>query len=116
MHDYLEAVADGRLPVNRDIIALMQDIFNLLPNLNIKRLAEALTGASRSTMPDWLHPLLLSLRPGVLPAAAGNDTSIPVWKQTLVFGFVEADSCFFLLWLKVEQPPAVTVLLCSARQ
>lgn len=44
MHDYLEAVADGKLPVNRDIVALMQDIFNLLPNLNIKRLSEALTG------------------------------------------------------------------------
>lgn len=46
MHDYLEAVAAGRLPVNRDIIALMQDIFNLLPNLNMTRLSEALTGAS----------------------------------------------------------------------
>lgn len=43
MHDYLEAVAAGRLPVNRDIIALMQDIFNLLPNLNMTRLSEALT-------------------------------------------------------------------------
>lgn len=51
MHDYLEAVAAGRLPVNRDIIALMQDIFNLLPNLNMTRLSEALTGASSE---PWL--------------------------------------------------------------
>jgi hypothetical protein len=45
MHQYLEAVTAGKMPVNRDIIALMQDIFNLLPNLNIQRLSQALTGA-----------------------------------------------------------------------
>lgn len=57
MHDYLEAVADGKLPVNRDIVALMQDIFNLLPNLNIKRLSEALTGvrSNRSMQSLLVH-------------------------------------------------------------
>ena len=45
MHQYLEAVSAGQMPVNRDIVALMQDIFNLLPNLNIQRLSQALTGA-----------------------------------------------------------------------
>jgi hypothetical protein len=44
MHQYLEAVTAGKMPVNRDIVALMQDIFNLLPNLNIQRLSQALTG------------------------------------------------------------------------
>lgn len=75
MHDYLEAVVDGRLPVNRDIIALMQDIFNLLPNLNIKRLSEALTGAPRSAMHDWLNPLLLSTRREGLPSTDGAYNS-----------------------------------------
>lgn len=38
---YLGAVADGRLPVNHDISALLQDALNLLPNAS----AEHLTGA-----------------------------------------------------------------------
>lgn len=45
MHQYLEAVTSGQMPVNRDIVALLQDIFNLLPNLNIQRLSQALTGS-----------------------------------------------------------------------
>ena len=42
---YLSAVVDGKLPVNNEIIALMQDMFNLLPNLNISTLSQSLTGA-----------------------------------------------------------------------
>jgi hypothetical protein len=33
-HRYLEDVAAGKLPVNNQIIYMMQDIFNLLPDLN----------------------------------------------------------------------------------
>ena len=43
---YLSAVVDGKLPVNNEIIALMQDMFNLLPNLNISTLSQSLTGAA----------------------------------------------------------------------
>jgi Maintenance of mitochondrial structure and function len=42
---YLEAVVAGKLPVNNEIVALLQDMFNLLPNLNIDALAQSLTGA-----------------------------------------------------------------------
>ena len=42
---YLEAVVEGKVPVNNEIIALMQDMFNLLPNLNIEALSQSLTGA-----------------------------------------------------------------------
>lgn len=33
---YLEKVVDGTLPVNHAIIYNLQDIFNLLPNLNVE--------------------------------------------------------------------------------
>jgi hypothetical protein len=45
MLQYLEAVVSGKLPVNNEIIGLMQDMFNLLPNLNIETLSQSLTGA-----------------------------------------------------------------------
>ena len=38
---YLEAVVDGRLPVNHDIMRNLQDIFNLLPNLNVAELTKS---------------------------------------------------------------------------
>lgn len=42
---YLQAVLDGKIPVNHEIIADMQDMINLLPNLNVDSLASSLTGA-----------------------------------------------------------------------
>jgi hypothetical protein len=45
---YLEAVISGQLPVNNEIIGLVQDMFNLLPNLNIASLAQSLTGVHLS--------------------------------------------------------------------
>jgi len=41
MHTYLSDVAEGRLPMNRKIIANMQEIVNLLPNFNIEVLIKA---------------------------------------------------------------------------
>jgi len=38
---YLQNVLSGRLPVNHQIIYKLQDIFNLLPNLNIEALIKA---------------------------------------------------------------------------
>jgi len=38
---YLQNVQSGRLPVNHQIIYKLQDIFNLLPNLNIEALVKA---------------------------------------------------------------------------
>jgi len=35
IRDYLGKVASGELPVNHEIVTHLQDIFNLLPNLNI---------------------------------------------------------------------------------
>lgn len=41
MHMYLTNVAEGKIPVNNQIIYNMQDIFNLLPNLNVESLVKA---------------------------------------------------------------------------
>ena len=38
---YLQNVLSGRLPVNHQIIYALQDIFNLLPNLNVEELVQA---------------------------------------------------------------------------
>merc|ERR1712137_401350 len=38
MEEYLGNVYDGTLPVNHQIINQIQDIFNLLPNLNVEEL------------------------------------------------------------------------------
>ena len=36
IRDYLEKVATGKLPINHQILYQLQDIFNLLPNLNLE--------------------------------------------------------------------------------
>eukprot|EP01088_Endostelium_zonatum_P019628 TRINITY_DN6870_c0_g1_i1.p1 TRINITY_DN6870_c0_g1~~TRINITY_DN6870_c0_g1_i1.p1 ORF type:complete len:327 (-),score=86.35 TRINITY_DN6870_c0_g1_i1:110-1069(-) len=41
MHDYLTRVCDGELPINQTIISQMQDIFNLLPNLNVEEMTRS---------------------------------------------------------------------------
>jgi len=38
---YLQNVLSGRLPVNHRIIYQLQDVFNLLPNLNVQELVQA---------------------------------------------------------------------------
>merc|ERR1719482_183230 len=38
---YLQNVLSGRLPVNHRIIYQLQDIFNLLPNLNVEEMVKA---------------------------------------------------------------------------
>jgi len=38
---YLEAVLSGKLPLNHDIMRNLQDIFNLLPNLNVAELSKS---------------------------------------------------------------------------
>ena len=35
IHSYLEKVVDGKLPMNHQIIYHLQDVFNLLPNVNL---------------------------------------------------------------------------------
>lgn len=42
MKDYLEAVVEGRMEVNQDIVANMQTILNLLPNLNVDELVKSM--------------------------------------------------------------------------
>mgnify|MGYP003646668259 CR=1 FL=1 len=41
MHTYLENVCDGKLPINHEIMNIVQDIFNLLPNLKRDTLVSA---------------------------------------------------------------------------
>jgi 26S proteasome regulatory subunit N8 len=42
MKDYLEAVVEGRMKVNQEIVANMQTILNLLPNLNVDELVKSM--------------------------------------------------------------------------
>ncbi|KAL6072730.1 26S proteasome non-ATPase regulatory subunit 7 [Balamuthia mandrillaris] len=41
MHQYLSNVCEGKLPINHNIINQLQDIFNLLPNLNVEEAVKA---------------------------------------------------------------------------
>lgn len=41
MHDYLDKVVEGKLPINHTIINQLQDMFNLLPNLNVEELVRS---------------------------------------------------------------------------
>ena len=41
IHNYLEKVAMGVLPVNHTIIYHLQDVFNLLPDLNVEQFVKA---------------------------------------------------------------------------
>lgn len=43
IHDYLERVAAGTLPVNHEITYNLQNVFNLLPNLNVDEVVRAFT-------------------------------------------------------------------------
>jgi len=46
----LKAVADGKLPVNHEITYLMQEIFNLLPNLNVEELVRSFSVKTNDMM------------------------------------------------------------------
>jgi 26S proteasome regulatory subunit N8 len=48
--DYLEKVATGKLPVNHTIIYELQDVFNLLPNLNIEEFFKSVTVVTNDQM------------------------------------------------------------------
>lgn len=50
MREYLVAVAAGELPVNNEIMYKMQDIFNLLPSLNLSELVKAFHTKSNDMM------------------------------------------------------------------
>lgn len=47
---YLDAVLDGRLPINHEIMGHLQDVFNLLPNLNVTQLVKAFAVKSNDMM------------------------------------------------------------------
>jgi len=42
MKDYLEAVLQGKMKINQEIVGNMQTILNLLPNLNVEELVKAM--------------------------------------------------------------------------
>lgn len=41
---YMTLVSEGKLPINHEIMYQLQDVFNLLPNLNIHELVKAFSG------------------------------------------------------------------------
>eukprot|EP00798_Chlamydomonas_sp_ICE-L_P024687 gene24687-10318_t len=50
IQEYMSMVMDGTLPVNHGIMELLQDIFNLLPNMNVEALAKSLAVKSNDMM------------------------------------------------------------------
>ncbi|GFR52860.1 hypothetical protein Agub_g15487 [Astrephomene gubernaculifera] len=54
--EYLGLVLSGRLPVNHDIINYVQEIFNLLPNMNVESLSKSLAVKSN----DMMHVIYLA--------------------------------------------------------
>jgi len=62
MKDYLEGVVAGRTKVNQEIVANMQTILNLLPNLNIEELVRSmLTKTNDVHMVIYLSSLIRSV-------------------------------------------------------
>lgn len=50
IHTYLEQVISGKLPVNHTIMYHLQDIFNLLPNLNVEDFIKSITVMTNDQM------------------------------------------------------------------
>ena len=50
IRDFLEKVATGKLPVNHTIIYELQDVFNLLPNLNLEEFVKDLAVKTNDQM------------------------------------------------------------------
>ncbi|KAJ1470908.1 maintenance of mitochondrial structure and function-domain-containing protein, partial [Baffinella frigidus] len=50
IHEYLKQVHEGKMPVNHEITFLMQDIFNLLPNLNVEELVRSFSVKTNDMM------------------------------------------------------------------
>uniref|UniRef100_A0A804RSL5 MPN domain-containing protein n=1 Tax=Zea mays TaxID=4577 RepID=A0A804RSL5_MAIZE len=44
IRSYLDLVIEGKLPLNHEILYHLQDVFNLLPNLNVNELIKAFAG------------------------------------------------------------------------
>lgn len=56
LSEYLGHVLDGRLPANHDIINHVQEIFNLLPNMNVETLSKSLAVKSN----DMMHVIYIA--------------------------------------------------------
>lgn len=50
MHEYLQDVIRGALPINHTILSQLQDVFNLLPNLNQERMVKAFNVQTNDNM------------------------------------------------------------------
>ena len=57
IRNYLEKVATGKLPVNHTVIYQLQDVFNLLPNLNIAEFVKATSVKTNDQMLVILYGL-----------------------------------------------------------
>jgi 26S proteasome regulatory subunit N8 len=50
IHSYLDKVASGQLPVNHQIVYLLQDVFNLLPDVNLQSFVRAVNITTNDQM------------------------------------------------------------------
>lgn len=80
MHTYLENVAQGRLPVNPQILYNIQDIFNLSPNLAQRELVNALArNTNDNTLTIYLSSLIRSII--ALHELINNKISNQSWEK-----------------------------------
>ncbi|KAM0845091.1 hypothetical protein ACQ4PT_056625 [Festuca glaucescens] len=57
---YLDLVIEGKLPLNHEILYHLQDVFNLLPNLNVNELIKAFAGNQTLETNDMMLVIYLS--------------------------------------------------------
>jgi len=50
IYQYLDSVESGKMPVNHEIAFLLQEVFNLLPNLNVEELVKAFSVKTNDMM------------------------------------------------------------------
>lgn len=59
---YLDGVSTGRLQMNHEILAILQDVFNLLPNIQVDALVQSMTCKTNDMMlPMYLSSMIRSI-------------------------------------------------------
>jgi 26S proteasome regulatory subunit N8 len=62
MRSYLDLVVSGKLPINHEILNNMQDVFNLLPNLNVEEMSRSFSSKTNDmTVVIYLATLIRSI-------------------------------------------------------
>ncbi|GJY98126.1 26S proteasome non-ATPase regulatory subunit 7 homolog A-like protein, partial [Tanacetum coccineum] len=89
IRSYLDLVIEGKLPLNHEILYHLQDIFNLLPNLNVAELVKAFAGIYLIEADRFLEmrTLAFELVMYLLPvnfAVKTNDQMLVIYLSSLI--------------------------------